>query len=209
MLSFIKPATRILLFVGLTLCISSLAHSQSAPSLDALKKENQKLKSELNKLKDDTTFLAAKLKFCDALNQPRAFELKGISNSIDIDVLSCVGDRNNQTVKIEYLITHQLVHQHVCIASDTRNVKAYDEMGNEIPMKAADIGTNSEGSFTSARCNKIPTEIPVKGYIIFSSILPSTDLFKFVTAAFKFKNYDSKSDYAYGTLEIKNLKIKW
>jgi hypothetical protein len=198
------------LILPLLVTFTNVVYCQTSASVDALKKENIQLKSQVKRLSDDTTFLRAKLKYFEKLNEPKTFEIKGISNSIDIAVLSCLGDKNNQTVTVAFVITHKILHQTICIATDRNNVKAYDEIGNELPVGTADIGTNSQGDiFGDGRCNKIPTEVPVKGFATFRNVMPGTDLIKFLTVAFKYRNFDSDGDYTYGNLEIRNLRIHW
>lgn len=190
-----------------TLCgLGSFCHGQSA---EALRVENQTLRKQLGEIKKDTAALRLELRFCKALERSDKLEIKGISNDIQIRILSCLGDNNTQMVKIEFVVSHKLVNQEVCVAADKKNIKAYDRVGNEIAVKAGDIGINAEGLFTPARCNKVPTDVPVKGNIILSSVLPSTNMVGFLSVGFKYRNHQSNTEYTYGTLEIKNLEIKW
>jgi hypothetical protein len=183
----------------------------NAQTVDVLKKENEKLKSRIKSLEMDTMNLNAKLKHYEAISSFKALEIKGISNDINIQVLSCKGNASDQTVKIEFTVSHKMLHQSICIATKTTHAKAYDEIGNGFPLKASGIGTTTPGDAygVTSVCDKIPTEVPVKAYAEFKNILPSTKLLTFVSVAFKFRNYDSDDQYKIGTLEIKNLKIQW
>lgn len=194
---------------SILLTLLATTFSSFGQTTEALKRENQKLQLQINQLKIDTSALLAEVRFCKELDRSRGLEIKGVSSDLDIQIVSCTGDRNTQTVKIIFVVSHKLAHQEVCVASDKKNIKVYDRIGNEVSVKGADLGVNAEGLFTPARCNKIPTVVPVKGFIMLSNVLPSTAVLGFVSVGFKYRNFESKSDYTYGTLEIKNLSIHW
>jgi hypothetical protein len=192
------------------LCAHAVLCQNQQPSLETLEKENTKLNTQLSHLKQDTVYLRSKLKYFENLNAPKTYDSKPISNNISTTVLSCLGDRDNQTVTVEFVISHKLLHQSICIATDEANVKAFDDTGTEFPLKAADLGATAQGDmFGSGKCNKVPTDVPLKGRITFRNVTPGTEILMFITAAFKYRNYDSEDDYLYGTFEIKNLKIHW
>lgn len=178
-------------------------------SVESLKRENQILRNQLTGLKNDTASLHSEMRLCTAIDHSRQLQIRGISNEIQIAVIACTGDRSSQTVKIEFVVTHKLSHQEVCVAADKKNIKAYDKVGNEISVKSGDLGINAEGLFTPARCNKVPTDVPVKGLIVLNNLLPSANVIGFISVGFKYRNYDSKNDYVYGTLEIRNLDVAW
>jgi hypothetical protein len=196
--------------IALALMAFTLSVLGQTQTTESLRKENGILKEQLKKLKDDTLFLNSKLKFCAGLTEHKELEIKQISNSVTTRILSCLGDRNSQTVTIEFVVSHKILHQSLCIANDPTNVKAFDEMGNELPVRATDIGSGGQKDlFGSGKCNKIPTDVPVKCFVILRNVMPGTDVIKFLTVALKFRNYDSTDDYTYGNLEVKNLIIKW
>jgi hypothetical protein len=70
-------------------------------------------------------------------------------------------------------------------------------------VRATEIGTNSQKDyFASGKCNKIPTDIPVRGFIVLRNVIPGTDFIKFMSVGFKYQNYDSDTDYTYSNLEV-------
>ena len=159
-------------------------------------------------MKQDTTLLKSKIDYCDALSRPKNYELKSISNSFDIQILSCKGDRNNQTIRIDFVISHRLIHQKVCIAGSEENGKAYDEIGNEYKLKESQIG-NATSELFGGKCTKVPTDIPLKGYFIYRNVLPGTDLLKLAFIKFKYSDFDGGYNENNGELEIKNIKVIW
>jgi hypothetical protein len=194
----------------LCLSLSGLSKAQTASSSDLLKKENSRLRTQLKLLQDDTTNLHEKLKYCQALDFSKTLEVKGIGSAYNLDVLSCKGDRESQTVKIEFVISHQILHQDVCLAvNDAKYTQAIDELGNEYPVKSTGIGTSANNYLTDGRCNKVPTDTPVKGYIVISSVMPSTQLFRFVSVMFKYRNFGSEDKFTYSNLEIRSIKVTW
>lgn len=133
--------------------------------------------------------------------------IKGISESIDIQIIDCIGSSDQQTVTINFVISHSMVHQEMCINIDNDDAKAYDIQGNEFLAKFGNIG-NTSSTFNCA-CNKVPTDVPVKGSIVFRNVLPSCEFLKFVTIKFGYKNEDGGSSWTKSNLELRNLKIEW
>lgn len=180
---------------------------QAPQNCDALKKENQNLKATISKLRQDTTFLNEKIALCDYLNKPKEYDIKSFSAAFNVEVLSCKGDRGQQTVTVEFLISHSLPHQELCINIGTEDAKAADELGNSFQAKEGNIATKS--TTYGYTCTKVPTDVPTKSYIIFRNIMPSTDIIKFLTIRYGFRNADGGGQYSMGNLEIRNLKIQW
>ena len=56
-------------------------------------------------------------------------KVKSFSHNIDVKILSVVGDKKAQTVTVNLLISHKLVHQKVCL--DNSRINAFDYEGNE------------------------------------------------------------------------------
>jgi len=132
--------------------------------------------------------------------------IKSFSNKFNVKLLSAIGDKNNQTIKIEFLISHKLVHQNVCFNFGKNDAKMYDFEGNEYLAKSASVGAiNKTYSYV---CNKIPTNIPVKATIVYKQILSDKDKMSFCTIRVGYKAYDG-GKYEYGTLELNNIKIDW
>ncbi|MBW8323704.1 MAG: hypothetical protein K0M50_02965 [Prolixibacteraceae bacterium] len=193
----------ILAFVGL---ITINTAGQTAQNIDAIKKENLNLKAVINSLKQDTAFLNKKINMCDFFNQPKEFELVSFSKDFNVELLSCKGDRGLQTVMVEVLISHKLPHQEVCMGIRTDDAQAADELGNFFAAKEASIANQTT---TYRICATVPSGVPTKSYIIFRNIMPSTDILKFLTLRYRFRNADGGGSYSNGNLEIRNLKIQW
>jgi len=130
-------------------------------------------------------------------------KVKSFSPNIDVKILSVVGDKKAQTVTVNLLISHKLVHQNVCL--DNSRINAFDYEGNEYYSKAVAVGNARSGDFI---CNTIPTEVPVKSYIVFKQILPSVKGLKFAAARVGFGPADSWSNEFAG-LELSDLVIDW
>ena len=101
------------------------------------------------------------------------------------------------------MISHKLVHQNVCL--DNSRINAFDYEGNEYYSKAVAVGNARSGDFI---CNTIPTEVPVKSYIVFKQILPSVKGLKFAAARVGFGPADSWSN-EFESLELSDLVIDW
>ena len=130
-------------------------------------------------------------------------KVKSFSPNIDVKILSVVGDKKAQTVTVNLLISHKLVHQKVCL--DNSRINAFDYEGNEYYSKAVAVGNAKSGDFS---CNTIPTEVPVKSYIVFKQILPSVKGLKFAAARVGFGPADSWSS-EFASLELSDLVIDW
>ncbi|MCD4792953.1 MAG: hypothetical protein K8R54_06960 [Bacteroidales bacterium] len=172
------------LLIGLLLLPSSMIFSQNC---DAIIAENLSLKAQLG---------------INTVNPE--VEIKSFNDAFEFKVLSCKGATDDQTVTIEFLIIHHQVHKSVSL--DDNNSKAYDISGNEFSGKEGTLGTEDANKYSSS---KIPTSVPFKGTITFKNILPSTEMFKFVTLPFKHKNYDGGDNASEANAEIRNLKIEW
>jgi len=133
-------------------------------------------------------------------------KIKSFSNNFNVKLLSVNGDKNNQTIEIEFLIFHKLVHQKICFNFGKNDAKMYDFEGNEYLAKSASIGAiNKTYSYV---CNKAPSNVPVKATIIFKQILPDKNKISFATIKVGYKANDGGS-YQYGLLELNNIKIDW
>ena len=132
--------------------------------------------------------------------------IKSFSNDFNVKLLSVNGDKNNQTVKIEFLISHKLVHQKLCFNFGKNDAKMYDFEGNEYLAKSASIGAINK-TYGYA-CNKAPTNVPLKATIIYKQILSDKDKMSFATIKVGYKANDG-GRYEYGALELNNIKIDW
>ncbi len=137
--------------------------------------------------------------------------IKSFSSDFDIKLLSVKGDSNNQTVAIELLTKHAIVHQEICLNYGKNDAKLYDYEGNEYLAKDVKIGaldTKNQFRFGNYVCNKIPTNVPVKCKIVFKQVLPDKSKMSFLTIKVGYKAFDGGS-YEYGTIELTDLKVDW
>ncbi|MBS9774132.1 MAG: hypothetical protein KGV59_03120 [Tenacibaculum sp.] len=136
--------------------------------------------------------------------------IKSFSSDFDVKLLSVKGDRNSQTITIEMLIKHKIVHQKMCLNYGTNDAKLYDFEGNEYLVKEVKIGAIKKNSYNFGGyvCNKIPTNIPVKATVTFKQILPDKSKMSFFTIKVGYTPFDSY-DYEYGNIEMTNLNVEW
>lgn len=154
---------------------------------------------------------ADKMKTSDTNTNQENGTIKSFSPKFEVKLLSVIGNKVEQTVTLEFLISHKLVHQKVCFINDDyptiiSGIKAYDFEGNEYFVKNMSVGKNNDTFF--AACNKIPTEIPMKASVTFKQILPSVKGLSFVSIATSFRAYDD-GNLEYKNLEVSNISINW
>ena len=119
-----------------------------------------------------------------------------------IKFLSCTGDRGAQTVRIEFIISHNRVHQ--SFEGSVYYSKAFDEIGNEFKAKEAKTGANDYDWD-----NMIPTSVDVKCSIIFRGIIGGTDKLKLVMLPVSTRDSDGGTNAISGKIEFRNVKINW
>ena len=152
-----------------------------------------------------------KMKASDTNASQENGTVKSFSPKFKVKLLSVTGNKVEQTVTLEFLISHKLVHQKVCFINDDyptiiSGIKAYDFEGNEYFVKNMSVGKNNDTFF--AACNKIPTEVPMKASVTFKQILPSVKGLSFVSIATSFRAYDD-GNLEYKNLEVSNISINW
>lgn len=136
--------------------------------------------------------------------------VKSFSPDFDVKILSVVGDKKAQTITVNLLISHKLVHQRVginsrCSMFDEAKSKCFDYEGNEYPYK--EFGLGNEKS-TYQAYNIIPTQVPLKAFVTFRQILPSVQGMSFISIPISYRAEDG-GDCASGDLELSNLVIDW
>ncbi|WP_297972267.1 hypothetical protein [uncultured Capnocytophaga sp.] len=155
--------------------------------------------------------VADKMKTSETNTNQENGTIKSFSPKFEVKLLSVIGNKVEQTVTLEFLISHKLVHQKVCFINDDyptiiSGIKAYDFEGNEYFVKNMSVGKNKDTFF--AACNKIPTEVPMKASVTFKQILPSVKGLSFVSIATSFRAYDD-GNLEYKNLEVSNISINW
>ena len=162
----------------------------------------------------DFQTVADKMKTSETNTNQENGTIKSFSPKFEVKLLSVIGNKVEQTVTLEFLISHKLVHQNVCfVDSDNSSfnyiangIRAYDFEGNEYLVKTASIG--KKVNFLFSVCNKIPTEVPMKASVTFKQILPSVKGLSFVSIVTSFGAYDDwKTENK--SLEVSNVSINW
>ena len=153
-----------------------------------------------------------KMKAPDTNTNQENGTIKSFSPKFEVKLLSVTGNKVEQTVTLEFLISHKLVHQEVCFVNYEyveidNGIKAYDFEGNEYLIKSMSIG-KINGDRNGSACNKIPTEVPIKASVTFKQILPSVKGLSFVSIATFFRAYDGGIKEK-KNLEVSNVSINW
>jgi hypothetical protein len=134
-------------------------------------------------------------------------EVKSFNDDFNVKVLGVTGNREMQTVRIEFLIQHSEVHKNVCVSAMKNETKAFDGVGTEYNPKEVGLGTSTQT--VSRACNLVPTGVAVKGFIVLRNVLPKVEALKIITIKVTFKNNDGGFKEETGTLEISNAAITW
>lgn len=165
-------------------------------SVETLKKDLAKSKSENQTLKDENNFLKEKLNLCTALSSDTVIEIKSFSPIYTIQVASCKGDRNSQTVTIELLITQNSLNKKLSI--HTFDSRATDALGNQLKFN----DPNSYSYYT------VYTDTPLRVKLTVKNVMPGTDMFSLIALRMASDEMD-KNPMNFQLTEIKNLKITW
>ena len=152
---------------------------------DALKKENDSLKKALG------------------LNEPILFYT---SNDVEYKLTKVIGDKKNQTVTVELLVTNKI---------ENRDFEMLNVMGNSIKIITVngDVLFSSEGLVPGVRpyssTTTLHTDTPLKLMFSFGPLLPTNEYIKLFYFNYKLRNFrDSRKDNT-EEIEFKNLKINW
>ncbi len=186
---------KIFTIVGISLLNYSI-HAQQ--SIETLKSENKQLKEDNLRLKDENRFLKQKVVYLNGTNSDSIAKVIPFSGDYTIKVISCKGNRANQSAKIEFVISHEKVNQN--FAFDPSKSIAIDNIGNSYSVESPNTKFNFE----------VFTDTPVKITIEIKGVLPGTELFKNIALKMASVNITEIGylNPAY-TTEIKNLKIVW
>jgi len=177
------------------LALTNFAYSQNC---DKLELENKKLKTELRTLKKEY----------GVTEIPSKVSVKSTDPEISFLIKSIEGDKDNQTVTVNFQLYTKKVHQSVkfWVSDYGSKTKAYDNNGNTYKIVRATIGDKS-GQYNIA--NKLPTEIRVNCSITFANVLPTIKTLKMIELGMTNKNYATYDNTFEGMVEISNLSINW
>lgn len=173
------------LIVPMLMLVSANGYSQDC---EKIVQENKRLKTKLASLIDTT----------------QNVRIKSFDPDFKVEVSSVIGNREQQTVDITFVIVHNKVHQEVHLSATI--VQGYDDQGNVYDARQIKIGSKQNTGYFS---EKIPTSIPVKSTVTMRRILPSLDTVKKIVINVGYKDLDAGGGYTYGALEFDNLKIDW
>jgi len=180
------------LFVLIIILIPIVVYAQDC---EKLAQENKELKTKLAGLIDTTQNIRS----------------KSFDPSFKVEIGSVIGYKEQQAVEIVFIISHDKVHQQICMNFGSKDLQAYDEQGNVYDASHGAVGLqqNTNNGYNSYVCDKIPTSIPVKSAIRLRKVLPSVDTIKKLILKVGYRDSDGNQPYNYGMIEFDNLKIIW
>lgn len=181
------------------LLLSSAVFSQT---VDQLKKDNKKLKSEVESKKLEIKDLKTQVEFCNSIDKNKDVIVKSFTDFYTVKVLKCKGNKGEQSVTIELLISQDKINQ-----SFRHHGKfiAYDALGNSYELKELKLGITDLWWHSGT----VPTNTPVKLFIKFSNVLPGTKTFSSMNLPVATSNFDGGGNEVTGEIEIRNLNIEW
>lgn len=175
------------LFVFIGVFLSAVAYSQNCETLE---KENQLLKSKLASLIDTT----------------QNARIKSFDPNFKIEVSSVIGNKDQQTIDVVFVISHNKVHQEVRISLG--DLRAYDDQGNVYDISQARIGMKQQQNSGSGYImEEVPTSVPVKSTVTVRRVLPSVETLKKMIITITYR--DTGGSFNFSKLEFDNLKITW
>jgi hypothetical protein len=171
--------------------------SYSQTSVEQLKKDLAASKIENQKSKDEINFLNEKLNFYTAITSDTASEIKSFSSLYSIKVVSCMGDRNSQTIIIDLLLEHNSTNQ--SLAFNIKESKAVNSIGQEYKLNNPGISTNYYSVFSNT---------PQRLTVVLNNVVPGTDMLSLLALKMATRDINATA-YKFDFTEIRNLKIVW
>lgn len=185
------------------LLLSSAVFSQT---VDQLKKDNKKLKSEVESKKLEINDLKAKVELCSLIEKNKNIEVRSFADFYDVKVIKCKGNKTEQSVTLELLITQNRVNQNFvyCLYKfNNQEFAGYDDLGNKYPVTKM-----YNSNYEDCGCNLL-TNIPMKFTVKFANILPGLGNFKSVLLSLDTQNFATRDMQVKGNVVINNLPIEW
>jgi hypothetical protein len=194
------------LIVFFLFCIINKGYNQtgSAGNCDLLKKENSRLKNELNVLRNDTSYLRQKIDTYSLFYDTKTYSINKLDNFYRLEIISCKGDTNSHIVKIRFAVTHNKSAQNICLFADSVLSYAIDDLGNRFGAKECSIGLD-KGDMP---CTEIPAGVLTKGYIIYKNVISGCDNLNYVKIHISYGD-SGGSKISLSDIVIRNIKIKW
>jgi len=180
------------LFLPILIALPIVAYSQDCKML---MQENKELKTKLAGLIDTT----------------QNTRIKSFDPNFKVEISNVIGYKDQQLVEITFIISHEKVHQEVCINFGTKELQAYDDQGRVYDATLGAIGLQLKNNYpySASVCEKVPTSIPVKAGTMLRKVLPSVDIIKKLIIKIAYRDSDGNQPYNYDTIEFDNLKITW
>lgn len=181
------------LFLALS---ATASYGYTQTSVETLKKDLAKSKTENEKLKDENNFLNEKLNLCTTLANDTVTQIKSFSDLYSVQVVSCKGDRVTQTAKVDLLLTHKTVNQKLTVNYFHSN--AVNSLGEQLKLSF----------INSADFFNVYTDTPIRVTVTVKNVLPGTDMISMLALQMSTCPIDQASHNPSYT-EIRNLKIVW
>jgi hypothetical protein len=193
----------------LLLCSVSFSQNRVTDTLSAeevnklvlsYSKEIQELKSTIRNL-DSNAYAYEKIAFCAALNDSASTSIELPWDYYDIKVLSCLGNRDEQSVTLTLIFTQSEVNQKIYI--DKFGLQAIDQTGN------AHGSTEIQMGVAKSHVGNIYTDVPIKVKFKFESVMPGTELFNLIAFNMSSLPLSSRQTLKKEVVEIRNVLIAW
>jgi len=160
--------------------------------------EIKKLEAEIKSI-DSCKYAQEKIIYCEAMNYDTITIVKSPWDFYSFKVLSCEGNRVQQTVKLIIVVEQSSLNQKATV--HLIGCRAIDRIGVVCPIKR-DI-------FTSAGIDVVYTNIPVQMTLTIEGVMPGTDIFSLVAINMKTQSVTQKGNAELETVELRNIPIKW
>ncbi|WP_329904302.1 hypothetical protein [Porphyromonas pogonae] len=138
--------------------------------------------------------------------------VKSFSANFNVRLISAVGSIQNQTVTLNFEISHNLPSQEVCLDCSASNSFIKSAAGNTYkPLEAYILsGTHSTRTFSKTVCGIVAKGAKVKCGMVFKPVLSDVKALTIGAVKVSYKGndqdvFDSKS----GIIELNNIKIDW
>lgn len=152
---------------------------------------------------DSCHYSEEKIRFCEAINNDTTWSVDDPWEFIDIKVLGAIGDRKEQNVTVELLLTNTGFNQNFYI--DVRSIEGVDAIGNSSYTNLSGLNVGRSDS-----SGKLYANVPLKVEITLRGIMPGTEKFNVLafmmgTSNAQDNNYSPKTEQ----VEIRNIPIVW
>ncbi|WP_295120821.1 hypothetical protein [uncultured Chitinophaga sp.] len=156
-----------------------------------LAEQNKKLQQEIETLKHDNDYFRKTLAIFQSSLKTESID------SMDFQLLSCIGSKVEKNVKLEFLITNKETDKSINFSPDSY-ARGVDLQGNAYKPSGSKIGTDVYAS-------TINKDVPLKFVFQFKDVEPSVAVFKLISV----KYYLPSANYKNGELQFKDISVVW